>query len=320
MSESKNDNNNGYLESYGTSHNNNPAKTWCFTLFPEESEIVREGVDSPRVPSIEAAMRDIEGVSLLTAGREICSDTQRFHYQGCITYKKAQRFTAVRRLFHQKAHWEKAREASSAHNYCMKDGDYLRIDNRCQGKRTDIDELKEGVMRGDSVRKLWNDNFGAMLRYHNGVAACRATMQATSGQACGDDLEFNIANIDWDSGYTHILWGESGTGKTQFAINQLPDALFVSHIDQLKQFDESEHKGIIFDDMDFKHWPRESQIHLVDADQLRAINCRYANGTIPAKTKKIFTTNKHGGGVVDLDDAAVRRRCVVTEINESLFA
>lgn len=111
-----------------------------------------------------------------------------------------------------------------------------------------------------------------------------------------------------------IFWGEAGIGKTEFAKQLLPKALFVSHMDDLALFEVGVHEGIIFDDMDFTHFPRTSQIHVVDFDNVRSIHIRYAVARIPARTPKIFTTNTPFGKIFDINDAAIRRRIVIKEL------
>lgn len=89
-----------------------------------------------------------------------------------------------------------------------------------------------------------------------------------------------------------LLIGGTGLGKTTWAVARAPKpALLVSHIDQLKNFQPNRHKSIIFDDMEFKHWPPGNQIHLLDWDQPRAIHVRYGTVTLPAHTIKVFTAN-----------------------------
>lgn len=110
-----------------------------------------------------------------------------------------------------------------------------------------------------------------------------------------------------------VLVGYSGCGKTSWAMKNAPKpALFVSHMDQLKHFDPQYHKAIIFDDMDFKHLPRESQIHLLDQTAPRAIHRRYGVTTIPPGTKKIFTANAYPF----VDDPAIIRRRTLRTINQ----
>lgn len=91
-----------------------------------------------------------------------------------------------------------------------------------------------------------------------------------------------------------IITGSSGIGKTTWALTNSPKpCLLVSHMDQLKKFDASKHKSIIFDDMDFKHMPLTAQIHLTDSEQPRAIHVRYGIVTIPSGVTKIFTCNNY---------------------------
>lgn len=88
----------------------------------------------------------------------------------------------------------------------------------------------------------------------------------------------------------------------------MPTALFCSHAEDLKLYDPKVHNGLIFDDMNFQHWPRESQIHLVDYEHTRSIHCRYANARILAQTSKIFTTNLKSWMMLNTADEAIRRR------------
>lgn len=90
-----------------------------------------------------------------------------------------------------------------------------------------------------------------------------------------------------------VLCGPPGLGKTQTILNfATPPILFVSHVDSLKHLNDSIN-SIVFDDMDFKHYPTGSQIHLVDYDQTRCIHIRYSIATIPAKIQKFFISNDY---------------------------
>lgn len=113
---------------------------------------------------------------------------------------------------------------------------------------------------------------------------------------------------------TIVLIGPSGCGKTTWAKLNVPKpALFCSHIDQLKLFRPSYHVSIIFDDVSFCHYPRESQIHIVDFENPRAIHCRHTTATIPAGVFKCFTANFDP---LTLGDPAIRRRVKVYKIRE----
>lgn len=108
-----------------------------------------------------------------------------------------------------------------------------------------------------------------------------------------------------------ILLGPAGCGKTTYAktVCEKP-ALFVTHLDVLKEFNPTIHKSIIFDDMDFRYLPRCTQIHLVDTENPRAIHRRYGITTIPAGISKYFTCNEYPF----IDDEAIKRRTKLINI------
>lgn len=89
-----------------------------------------------------------------------------------------------------------------------------------------------------------------------------------------------------------VLKGKPNGGKTKYAKTFFKNPLLVRHPDKLKQFDELAHDGIIFDDMSYGHWPRESVIHLMDLEEDTDINVKNSMVTIPAGTPRIFTTNR----------------------------
>ena len=101
--------------------------------------------------------------------------------------------------------------------------------------------------------------------------------------------DFNLPPLDLSKAV--LINGPSNFGKTQWALAHFKNPLLVSHMDQLKRLGP-DHDGIVFDDMSFDHWPPESVIHLLDMECERALHVRYGTVTIPAYTKKIFTSNK----------------------------
>jgi Geminivirus Rep catalytic domain len=99
-------------------------------------------------------------------------------------------------------------------------------------------------------------------------------------------------NWDWSTKKCLVISGRSGIGKTTWVKGHAPKpALWVTHMDSLREFREGYHKSIVFDDMGFSHLPREAQIHIVDVYDARTIHCRYATVTLPAGIPRVFTTN-----------------------------
>jgi len=117
--------------------------------------------------------------------------------------------------------------------------------------------------------------------------------------------------FDKDSRQALIILGPTGAGKSVWARKHAPrPALIASHIEDLRCFRKGYHKSIVFDDMDFNHFPRTAQIHLVDFDQDRRIHARYNNVSIPAGVHRIFTCNQ----MPLMDDPAIRRRIHVLDL------
>lgn len=137
------------------------------------------------------------------------------------------------------------------------------------------------------------------------------------------DLEFPISefvcNFEWDRSKLLILHGPTNTGKTSLAAALLPKALFVRHIDRLKDYDSIKYEGIIFDDMSFRHMPREGQIHICDTKFESDIHVRYGVANIPKYTPRILTTNLAPDYVILYDDPAIERRCQAVEITEKCY-
>lgn len=143
------------------------------------------------------------------------------------------------------------------------------------------------------------------------------------GQIFGGTIDRALQSINieafWEKDKCLVIIGETGIGKTTWAKTVIPKpCLFVSHIDDLKLFNPSIHVSILFDDVNFCHYPITSQIHLVDWYDNRSIHIRYGVARIPANTRKIFTANTNP---IDLNDPAIRRRCqVLTVVKPNMFS
>jgi len=119
---------------------------------------------------------------------------------------------------------------------------------------------------------------------------------------------------EWDKKKTLIIQGESGLGKTCLAKLLLPGALFCTHVDTLKSFQIGVHTGIIFDDLEFLHLPRTTQIHVTDTADARDIHCRHSNAYVPEGIPRIITTNLTHDRVLATTDPAIARRTTCWEL------
>lgn len=143
-----------------------------------------------------------------------------------------------------------------------------------------------------------------------------------------------------DKDFSIIIEGPAGIGKTQWALRFFDPigklTRLVSHIDDLKKPGLSKCKAVLFDDMDFKQYPRQTQIHICDAMETRSIHSRYINVELKKNLVRIFTCNQdyiisgsenekfnwHTKGEevnkywpVDLTDPAILRRCTLIKLD-----
>lgn len=277
-----------------------PAKTWDLTV---------NNYDNTDIDLLKSWS---EEVNTMVVSKEVGESGTR-HLQGRITFKRAYRLTALKKL-HGTAHWE-ATKATQDSLYCMKQGSevIINISNKRQGKRTDLDDAIAMAEGGATAGELWRAHPKTMVRYSKGILKYKEVINAPVVRGDFKLEDFTWAPID-DWSKSQVISGPPGCGKTQFALAHFDNPLFVRHLDDLKKLDG--HDGIVFDDMKFRHLPRESQIHLADIDQPSSIHLRFENALIPANMKKIFTTNEPEGMIFDLFDSAISRRVTVTEVSE----
>lgn len=105
---------------------------------------------------------------------------------------------------------------------------------------------------------------------------------------------FNRPLVDWSTltdRQSLLIIGPTNMGKTHYALAHFEQPLFVTHLDQLRNFNPSIHGGIVVDDVSMTEWEPTALIAIFDRDFARSIHCRYKNPEIPAGTKKIFCSN-----------------------------
>jgi len=120
---------------------------------------------------------------------------------------------------------------------------------------------------------------------------------------------------------TLIIWGPSGTGKTQLALaiaNKLNKKPYIIREKNfLKNVVFNKHTLLIFDDLNVKSLSREESIHIFDSEEISQVRILYGFVIIPAGTNKIFTSNCIKD--YNLKDKAINRRVISVNIEKSLF-
>ena len=230
---------------------------------------------------------------------------------------------------------QSVRSPKSVIKYVCKDGKY--VTNMSQ---TTIDEaIRNNVKVGDLYQE-------AMLKakesLEEGMKVLEHSKTFRDLAIHGEAIERNLGkqkrqktepkftldkfkvSFEWDKTRTLVLWGPTNTGKTSLAKALLPNALFVRHIDALKEYKTGMYEGIVFDDMSFKHWPREAQIHLLDTDNVSQINVKHSIAIIPEGTPRIITTNLLPQEVLSLnmmstEECALYRRVQLEWIERKVY-
>lgn len=175
------------------------ARGWCFTWFGAITS------------DIKKSLQEINSTYTII-GLETCPSTQRQHLQGYIYWSGRKRFNAVKALLPEGAHIEAAR-GSADHNrkYCSKESIYIEQGEiPMQGKRKDIDNIKEVIEDGGNMRD---------------VCAIASNLQ---GIKIGEKLlQYSEKKRNWKP-EVQWFWGPTGTGKTQTAQKLLPNAWWSS--------------------------------------------------------------------------------------------
>lgn len=192
---------------------NPPSKTWCFTLnnYHEDDE---------------QFLKDLEKAYLIY-GREV-GESGTPHLQGLIIFRKAMRLPALKKLL-PKAHWEKTVAAENAMNYCMKDKDYYKEDNRRQGSRTDIAKYTD-LIKTVGLKRACEEEPETALKY-----------------PCGSKFLFKMSLKDRSPAVApHVIWlyGEAGSGKTKWVFDTYPEVYVKNCSEKCKWFDGYEQQAV----------------------------------------------------------------------------
>lgn len=280
------------------------AKFWVFTLnnYTEEE-----------VTFINNLVTNVPEVTYVSYGREV-GESGTPHLQGHLELNKRLRFQQLKNLLFARIHLEVRKGTfEQAQEYVEKDGEVSTFGERTSkgsGARTDLDQLAEDIRSGGSKRELAETYGKEFIKYARGIDNYFQMFSTKRFEIFHGPFKWSH-NFLFDRSV--ILWGNAGIGKTEYAKYLLPNALFVSHMDDLGTFNE-DYDGIIFDDMSFVHLPRTSQIHILDIENDRSIHIRYKTAFIPRHTKKIFLTNEINGVIFDMNDQAILRRLEVHKL------
>ena len=165
-----------------------------------------------------AAVADhaVKDASYLCYGKERgASGTD--HLQGYVHFKHPVSPKTANRRLGGRAHVEPRREdVDSAINYCKKEGNFFEWGDRPkQGKRTDLDAIRNAIDAGATELELAESYFSQWVYHRKSFEHYRALRAAASAKPR-------------DKPVIHIYWGATGTGKSTKAKSDFPGAFWVT--------------------------------------------------------------------------------------------
>lgn len=181
------------------------SRGWCFTLHDYDEK------DESFVQAVVC--------QYMVYGHEECPDTGRKHLQGYVYFpKRGKRFKGVKALFPRETHIEAAKGSPSQNKaYCTKsdkEGFFEFGDLPAQGKRSDIDDVREWIEQGDSMRQIVKK-----ARSYQSMKAAEMILKYSDPIADRRDVE-----VYW-------FWGPTGAGKSHTARAEAgpPASVFTAH-------------------------------------------------------------------------------------------
>lgn len=199
-------------------------KSWVFTI---------NNYTDDEIKYVQLLSR-VHPVTRMVVGKEL-GEGGTPHLQGAVTLKSSIRMSALKEDLGGRAHLEPMRAlgGDKAFDYCRKEGNVIvDIDNRVQGKRTDIDAACKALLEG-GMTKLIEEHAGAFVKYATGF----------------EKLNFRLSRPRQEPPRVWWLHGPTGSGKTRLVHTlEQPENLWVSG-DDLRWFDGyNGHEAACFDD------------------------------------------------------------------------
>lgn len=238
-----------------------PAKTWDLTL------------NNYTDVDIETFKSWSNEVKKMVISKE-CGEEETPHLQGRITFSRAYRLTGLKKLV-PRAHWEVTMCASDS-LYVMKEGSdvIINVNNKNQGHRSDLDEIKEKLDNGVSQKVIAQEHFGSWVRYNRSFE--KYSLLVTPPRDFKTEL--------------HIIWGAPGSGKSHTAYEEAGEDVYTK-MGSNKWWDGyTGQECVVIDDF-YGGMPWTNLLNIADKYKTQV---ETKGGMVPFVAKKIFiTSNQH---------------------------
>lgn len=192
------------------------GRNFCFTRFllPAEEALLRAPL-APLAPGTVPIIADLAHVKYLVFQFEEGEAEHHAHLQGFVWLDSARRCAFVKALVGNNAHVEFAHDVDASIAYCQKPAGRIAgpwsvgtPPKGGQGTRTDLESIHEKIKAGVRAAELVEECPKALR-----LEKCIKWDQFLQNEKKSDR---QLAGVN-----VTVLWGDSGSGKTQWAINHL---------------------------------------------------------------------------------------------------
>lgn len=219
-------------------------------------------------------------------------------------------------------------EIANAISYCQKDDDWIIYNEDALCETSTAETLTERAELSPSYRSWIDECFADRTPFMYAREAYNITKKCDTQQFLDGDVHEGIVesadlrDFRWnevDHTKTLVISGPTGTGKTTWAINNMPrPSIVVTNLNDLADFRPLFHRSIIFDDINL--WDRRArqyvdfnkQLALCEWHYQRSVRILYGVVKIPKHIHKCFTCNPERFPL-DRSEPAIARRLEVFE-------
>lgn len=135
--------------------------------------------------------------------------------------------------------------------------------------------------------------------------------------------DFNRPLYQFPPDKTLVFVGETGLGKTQFALAHFNHPLRITNKQDWIRFRDGYTDGIVFDDIHFSDWKPNTILHTVDTENAVTQDVKYSAVRIPAGVPRIICINSLGElwpcNIDSQKKEAIERRLSVIRILGPLY-
>lgn len=213
---------------------------------------------------------------------ELAPETNRLHWQIYAEFDERVPFKVLHTwpgLDDPPAHFEPRRGSQrQAIEYCTKedtrvDGPYFWGTKKEQGQRSDLDDMRRDLDRGDSLALVARNHFPVWVKYPSAVKSYQALQAA--------DRE-GLPTV-------YIILGTTGTGKSRLARSMFPGAYWKPNFDFWENY---QYEDVVVLDEFYGHKMQYTDLlQLLDSTPL-LVNVKGASAKMNSNTF-VFTSNQH---------------------------